>query len=725
MYFKYLRYLAFALGGLCTVVAAGALFLYATFDGARLAAELSHFAKQRHQRSLRLEGPLELSMFPRLVLHLPRGSLSGRAGEGELLAFERAALGVRLMPLLTHRVVVDRVELDGLRVALLRDRDGKLNATDLLDPPAADNGKGAEPLAFAVASLAVRNGVLTWNDEVTGRALALSELELTGGRLAPLAEGYAELSGRLTQADPGTDARLTLEASYRLGPEGKPAQLDGLRVALRGQLAGQPDAEIGASIPRLSLAAEGLLADSAEATFKQAGQQLRARLTGLKGGAGVWAAERLSTELDWRTPVGRLAGSLAGTASWREEGRVLDLSGHRGELSLTPEAASPVRKIAVRGDGRIDFKRGNGAGKLELTHELGHLQGSWSLPRLAPLALGVDVDVDSFDLDRQLANGKAQKNRKGEAGVADDALPVDLAVLRGLDIDGVIRFGSLTAGGLKLDKLRLPVAVHDGRLVSTGQTATLYGGAFEGSLSLAADGNKVAWRAYLQNADAAALGRDLFGKAPFAGTTNIFVDLSAAGATRGPLRADMAGLARVRLRGGTLQGFDLLAALKEWRPAIQARQAATRRPGGSETSALGELTASFAIERGVARSTDLKAQGGPFAIAGGGSVDLAGRRIDLLSRVSLLVPPAGPDAAVLAGLRGVALPLRVRGPFGQTEWRLEPGAQLATSPAPVRPAVPVQARPAPKPAPKPDARPVAKPAPKPAAAPEPSAEGGA
>ena len=34
IYFKYLRYLAFVLGGLCTVVAAGALFLYATFDGA-------------------------------------------------------------------------------------------------------------------------------------------------------------------------------------------------------------------------------------------------------------------------------------------------------------------------------------------------------------------------------------------------------------------------------------------------------------------------------------------------------------------------------------------------------------------------------------------------------------------------------------------------------------------------------------------------------------------
>ena len=58
MRFKYLKYLAFVLGGLSTVVAAGALYLYATFDGVRLAAELTHFAKQRYQRSLRIDGPV-------------------------------------------------------------------------------------------------------------------------------------------------------------------------------------------------------------------------------------------------------------------------------------------------------------------------------------------------------------------------------------------------------------------------------------------------------------------------------------------------------------------------------------------------------------------------------------------------------------------------------------------------------------------------------------------
>ena len=78
MRFKYLKYLAFVLGGLSTVIATGALYLYATFDGARLAAELTHFAKQRYQRVLKFDGPLELSMFPRLALHLPALSLSGK-----------------------------------------------------------------------------------------------------------------------------------------------------------------------------------------------------------------------------------------------------------------------------------------------------------------------------------------------------------------------------------------------------------------------------------------------------------------------------------------------------------------------------------------------------------------------------------------------------------------------------------------------------------------------
>ena len=81
--------------------------------------------------------------------------------------------------------------------------------------------------------------------------------------------------------------------------------------------------------------------------------------------------------------------------------------------------------------------------------------------------------------------------------------------------------------------------------------------------------------------------------------------------------------------------------------------------------------------------------------------------------------PPGADGALLASLRGVAVPVRVKATPAGAEWLLEPGATL---PAAVRPATPP---PVLKPAPKPVAKPVrptpAKPAataPAPAPAPE-------
>lgn len=198
MRFKYLKYLAFVLGGLSTVVAAGALYLYATFDGVRLAAELTYFAKQRYQRSLRMDGPVELSMFPRLRLKLPATTLSGRNGGSEFIGIEQAVVSVSLLPLLTRRVVVERIEVDGLRMALQRDKAGKLNAEDLLDPGnEAAPASAVTPFELDVGALMVRRGALTWADEQSGRQLALSGLGLETGRIGRNADGHLHATTRL------------------------------------------------------------------------------------------------------------------------------------------------------------------------------------------------------------------------------------------------------------------------------------------------------------------------------------------------------------------------------------------------------------------------------------------------------------------------------------------------------------------------------------------------
>jgi len=740
MRFKYLKYLAFALGGLSTVVASGALYLHASFDGARLAAELSSHTKQRYQRTLRFDGPLELAMFPRLELRLPPTSLSGRNGDGEFLGVEQAAIGLRLLPLLAQRVVVERVQLDGLRLALLRTKDGKLNAADLLAPLHAD-----APLDFDVDRLGVSRGALTWIDEANnGRSFALSSLELGTGRLARSADGQLELAARLSQAAPDIDARVELQTSYHIEPDAAPLARK-LQLTATGELAGRPGTELEFALaelrlgsdtpPRLTgfdLRARGKTADgtielhtttpelvltpggaeaaSAEASLRLDGKarnsHLHARLTGLHGQGKNLSIDTLATELDWNAAAGRIKGKLDSPARWQGDTRLLDVPSLTGELDFTPtHAAAPV-KIAVQASGRVDFARDSATGKLDLRADDSHIQGTWNLPRLSPPALGFDVDVDRLDLDRYLAEAGKRPPKTGK-----DATPLDLTALKGHDIDAVLRIASLRAGGLQLEQLRLPVSLHNGKLVSTGHSLALYGGALEGTFSLAADGNTMSYRGYLQNASLAPLMRAATGAEPLTGNLNFFAELSSTGATPDALRGGLKGLARLRLKNGSLRGIDATAALKDWRSAIQARQSARRPSRPTETTPLGELTASFQISDGVARSSDLMNQGSPIGLTGSGEFNVTTGHLDAITRVSLLALPPGADGALLASLRGVAVPVRVKATPAGAEWLLEPGAAL---PAVVRPATP-------PPAPRPVAKPVRPPRPAPAAPAKPAA----
>jgi AsmA protein len=92
-------------------------------------------------------------------------------------------------------------------------------------------------------------------------------------------------------------------------------------------------------------------------------------------------------------------------------------------------------------------------------------------------------------------------------------------------------------------------------------------------------------------------------------------------------------------------------------------------------------------------------------VGGAGEIDLNRSHIDYLSRVTLVVVPLGPDSGPLASLRGVTLPVRVKGPLSGPDWHLEPGASL---PSAVLGAGQAAARNLPKVIPKPVVRAVSK-----------------
>ena len=94
-----------------------------------------------------------------------------------------------MLPLLSKRVVVEAIELDGASVTLIKRTDGKLNIDDLT---AKDTGTAAQPaqaagpttpLQIDIASVKISNANLVWRDEQSGETTTLSGFDLATGRI--------------------------------------------------------------------------------------------------------------------------------------------------------------------------------------------------------------------------------------------------------------------------------------------------------------------------------------------------------------------------------------------------------------------------------------------------------------------------------------------------------------------------------------------------------------
>ena len=136
---KPLRLAVYALVAVVALLAVGVLVLYAFFDEARIKEEISQRVLAQTQRKLTIEGPLKLSLWPDVGVQIGRLNLSEKGGSGQFLALESARLAVAVMPLLSKRIEVRRIEANGLSLNLIKHKDGRLNTDDL-----AGGGKEAE-----------------------------------------------------------------------------------------------------------------------------------------------------------------------------------------------------------------------------------------------------------------------------------------------------------------------------------------------------------------------------------------------------------------------------------------------------------------------------------------------------------------------------------------------------------------------------------------------------
>jgi AsmA protein len=244
---KVIKLAAIAFGIIAALAAGLIVFVLATFDAARLKAEAAKAVQEKTQRTLKIDGDLGLFFWPNVGVKVGKVSLSEFRSEQEFAGIDGARVSVAVMPLLSKKIVIEAIELEGAHATLVKHKDGKLNIDDLTSKEAGkEAGAGKEaagaPVQIDVAAVKITNASLTWHDEMSGETSTLSGLDFVTGHIT---------------GDTGAQAY----------------QIDNLSLALAGK-SGDDSVALKLAVPKLSLADSALALDKIEGAVEMASPKM-------------------------------------------------------------------------------------------------------------------------------------------------------------------------------------------------------------------------------------------------------------------------------------------------------------------------------------------------------------------------------------------------------------------------------------------------------------------
>lgn len=754
------RRAAWLAAGLAALALIAAAWLVLQFDAERYKGLAVDWVREHHQRELKLEGPVSLSLLPRLAVRIEQASLSERDRPETFASVQQASLSVALWPLLRGVLAVDQVELRHASVRLTRDSEGRRNIDDLLKPRRNADGPApaappaaSTPLRFDVQGVLVEDLRLQLDDRPAAVRGEVQLRRLRTGRLAHQVPTDVELDLQARMDEPAAQVDAQGRARVQFDLDTASAALREMALTVQGQAAGwtgiaaRLEGMLAYDGPQHAVQAEGLRLtwgatrgamqwhDSSLSIerfgFEPERRSLVVDTLALRLQARMHA-QTLALDLDWPSlevagdaikggPLqGRIAasGPTAVQAEFRSaapRGRfdrvelpdlLLRLKGRSGAHALDGQAQAlltvqpqplQVALLHLRGSTRVETPglqpqtlqlQGQAQGSAavsqwQLEGRLGTngftTSGRLDLSTAVP-TLQAQARFDRLDLNEVLAPSAATAAPPASAPAGPRA--VDLSALQAVQGRLELQAGELAYRHYRLADVRLQAEVQDGTLVVPTVAGRLWGGRFDGSARAQAGSRRLALRGLAQGIDVGAAVRDVAGKDLIAGRGNLQMDLTAQGPTVEALRSALAGQAALQVRDGAVKGFNLARALREARAALSLRRDALQQARGTEQTDFSELSVSFQIAEGVARSDDLDMKSPFLRVGGEGLIDLGRNRIDYTVRAALTPTAQGQGGPELAALRGLVVPVRLTGPLEAIEWNVRwsaVAAQAATS----------------------------------------------
>jgi AsmA protein len=402
----------------------------------------------------RIAGDLEISWYPWLALRMGPAQFGKTVGSKEppIVEWQAARVGAKLIPLTQGQLIIDRIRLESPRFHLLKRPDGHSNWDDVIASiKARSNAPSTGPDTVPgpqIAGFEVRDGVLDYTDEATGKRVAISAWKLNvgewrAGATFPVETQFSYRAdpapfGDKKKVAPPLEADVSVGARVHLSDDANDIDLFGLESTnhVRGGPLPAPGVPITLQVSRLAARLSPLDIAISEVAAKIADARLTASIQ-----AGETGPEKA---LYVRGPVS------------------LQIQSVRDFLpKLGVKAPLPLDKGTI---GALDLKSmwewKEGAvtvNGIDLTLDETHFNGDLARASGADPVWTFTLHGDKIGLSRYVAIEETSK----------EPFELPLATLRALKVQGELTFDQAWLADAQMKNVRLRVELADGTVKQT------------------------------------------------------------------------------------------------------------------------------------------------------------------------------------------------------------------------------------------------------------------
>ena len=514
------------------------------------------------------------------------------------------------------------------------------------------------------------------------------------------------LQGRINGEQPVDNLSASL-AAPQLKVDPSRAQLEVQRLALR--MSGKTPTEsfdVAFDAPSLFVSPEEARGDSVAGTVKLDGESvlgLALEMSGLGGNASQLTLKGLKVDGTFRQADRLTRINMLSPVRWNAETSELALTAIKGDVKIDAKALGPSGfEFPLIGSVLLNINKQTLSSDLNAVLNGNPLSFSTRVTGFDKPAVRLNLKADELDFDKlfpAVASVPAQATRPDSKQAADNQVPepqagspaaaaspesppadvesLDLTFLDTINLVADARVGRLSGRGLVATDVVLDARAEKGRLDLGRLDANLYGGKLSGKAS-ATSKNVFALQASLAGISVGPVVAALSGESRLTGTGNLRLNLSSRAGTTDQILPALGGTVQLALRDGAVKGFNLEQKLAEISAALATLSKGQVPDFGarydlSQETRFTSLDTNLTFTKGVGTINKL-AVAAPLLRVSQGSpaqINLANNSLDVVSVVRVVNTTQGQGGPDLSRLKGVAIPLRVQGPFNDISYGID------------------------------------------------------